>query len=921
MPGKIPSNLPFVTSLDRNTRFLADDYTVYPGLTTTVSFPLSTLSNAISPVVNVVDFGAKPDGSTNCTLAVSAAIASVRNGGTVFFPNGIYNFESALRIDAENVNIIHSKNSILRVVGRSRADMQSIYDLRYVNNVSIEGGTLSGQFNPAYNYTGLNTEVNLLTAGGISRGLISGWNWQKSASAPSKFQNLLFKDIVFTNSNTGACQWFLYENKADFVGNIVFDRCKFISGDNSLYFANYLGENNTSSTTNTVDNILITNCTFVSGTCFHDPNKTSSPYSRSVGQGGIPTQGRYPSPFAESNMKLEAVNGTNQVLWWGMPFDDSSIGYTYVIDFARDENHKGGWIKNLTFGGLDVRTFGTSSFNSVQYDKTSLILLLTSWTPQYGVCIALSSAQEVDPYIRRMRPLPFNFTSSDTISGNGFSPIDGTASCATNDINLGSLSGFRYSITKIGDGAHNPSAQGYNLDAAGGNSNFITGFGALNNFIVDNCSFDTCGRISIELYRDESGKNTVIRNCTFKNAQYYHLSLFGKGTYIYNNLFAGFPGRQELGGTDIYVTNNVFLSSLVWHANYGLAFNNMTIRDNLIIGNENWFTSIGTLWPFINLTIENNNFIQYGLNFDNVGCGSGTQAFQFNDVENLKFKNNSYTFVGSNTSRMGISDMVPLMTFGGRNLEVSNNSFYLTGFGSPRSFYLQFLGIENGKFYNNNFTLDKDVGIANGYPMLGWESVTVYLDNWRVWWKNPSTGSFQLYGLSGMPGATTLSPNIIVNSFFLVNPYTDYSLYPAFSGWNNNRNKIARCTSISPNITWEFLPIKNMMLYRPNIAGYDYLRFAKGLQRLPYSTFKELPKYGENNDCYLLFNYGGISNCIFENNNFTSYNSVSSNLDGVKNGLAFRHTPFFNTLFLNSRENINISNPALGLYSIKNYIS
>ena len=918
--GKIISNLPVVNSFYRNEKLVADSYTLNPGLTSTVSFSLSTLSNNIYPVVNVLDFGAQPSGTTDSTAAVSAAIASVSmQGGTVYYPPGIYNFNNPITIVAKNLTILQN-NCILRTTNRARNDLGEIYHIRSADNLTIEGGTLSGNFNSQYQHSGRLTLENTISGGSISKGLISAYpKIVPGFTTEGTFKDLLFKNIEFRSSKTGGCHWFFYDENISFLGNITFDSCKFIEGDCGVYFANYTQGSPTASTA-FIENVLLTNCTFSDGASFYNPDLTPPPYQDAPGLGGIPTRGRYPAPYATKEMKLETVPGTNRVKWYGMNFNDTSIGYSYAIDWVMDPNHRNPDLINLNFGGLNVRTFSTSAG---QYSNaTCLMLVVTAVAGGYGECVTLSASYSKNPYLARLCPIPFTYSNLDTISGmNNYSNVPlGGYSCYRNTQSP-VYSGFRYRFTDYGDGrldASNENLQGYNLEGAGGNSNDIGSYGNFKNLTIERCEFNRTGRMCVEQFAGERSINTTIRNNIFYNSYLQPISIFGTNTIIDNNIFSNKNTRLELGGSHIYITNNAFLSGLQLDAKYGGMRNNIGVTNNLVIGRKEEPLSIGSKSAVRDYVVENNNFIQNGAAYDNGGCSQPPGVFVFNDVENFSFKNNSYTFTGVASSIMGGYDLPALFTFSGKNINIENNFISLSGWAKPsREFFINFLGLQNATFKNN--TIQSDFRIDSVYGILyNWYNLLFNADYYKIWWNNPTTGQFEMYNLSGAPGsaATSLTPLIQVNSFFMVNSADDFSTYPHFNGWNNNRNTIARCTQILPLTTWEFIPIKDMILYDPSKKPEAYPSGTGSSFNLDF-----LPKIGKNNDCYLLFKNSGVSNCVFENNNFTSYDSASSFIsDAPYFGLTFRTTPFFNTLFLNSHDTVNIIKPALGLYKIKSYL-
>lgn len=74
---------------------------------TKVSFSMIT-----GAVINVLDYGANPDGVTECSAQIQAALDAVSaNGGTVFFPHGIYLIDTALTV-APFVNLVGERTTV-----------------------------------------------------------------------------------------------------------------------------------------------------------------------------------------------------------------------------------------------------------------------------------------------------------------------------------------------------------------------------------------------------------------------------------------------------------------------------------------------------------------------------------------------------------------------------------------------------------------------------------------------------------------------------------------------------------------------------------------------------------------------------------------------------------------------------------------
>src|SRR6478609_5640738 len=76
---------------------------------------------------NVLDFGAKGDGKTNCTKAINAAIAAAakNGGGTVFFPAGNY---LSYSIHLQSHVALHLNMGATIVAAEPSADLATGYD-------------------------------------------------------------------------------------------------------------------------------------------------------------------------------------------------------------------------------------------------------------------------------------------------------------------------------------------------------------------------------------------------------------------------------------------------------------------------------------------------------------------------------------------------------------------------------------------------------------------------------------------------------------------------------------------------------------------------------------------------------------------------------------------------------------------------
>ena len=88
----------------------------------------------------VTDFGAVGDDSTVNTTAIQAAIDSLTNGGTLFFPTGTYR-SGSLTIGSNNIKFLMTDGTVLKFPTLGASTKAITVN---ANNFSIEGGKLQG---------------------------------------------------------------------------------------------------------------------------------------------------------------------------------------------------------------------------------------------------------------------------------------------------------------------------------------------------------------------------------------------------------------------------------------------------------------------------------------------------------------------------------------------------------------------------------------------------------------------------------------------------------------------------------------------------------------------------------------------------------------------------------------------------------
>lgn len=94
--------------------------------------------------INVKDFGAKGDGITDDTTSIQAAFDSLPNGGRILIPNGTYMINAVTGLRPKSKQTVSlSRYTTLKVIPNS-TDSYRIFNITYVQDVTIEGGYLEG---------------------------------------------------------------------------------------------------------------------------------------------------------------------------------------------------------------------------------------------------------------------------------------------------------------------------------------------------------------------------------------------------------------------------------------------------------------------------------------------------------------------------------------------------------------------------------------------------------------------------------------------------------------------------------------------------------------------------------------------------------------------------------------------------------
>jgi hypothetical protein len=93
------------TSLSNAAHTLSARATDTLGATATSSVTVNVSNTSGGPIVNVKNFGATGNGSTDDTGAINSAIGALTSGATLFFPCGTYNTSSQLTINTSNITV------------------------------------------------------------------------------------------------------------------------------------------------------------------------------------------------------------------------------------------------------------------------------------------------------------------------------------------------------------------------------------------------------------------------------------------------------------------------------------------------------------------------------------------------------------------------------------------------------------------------------------------------------------------------------------------------------------------------------------------------------------------------------------------------------------------------------------------------
>lgn len=839
-------------------------------------------------MINVETYGVIGNGTTNVSQSMAHALSSNPAGGTMYFPAGVYNFDTFVLIPNNNLTIVLDNNAILRTTnrrGKIPVDNRCIFIVG-ASNFTITGGILSGDWDMSYQGTG-QVERNQEITGSIIQGALSFTDYY--ASRTTNVENIRVENVTFSRGSMGYINIYANTSSTGRFRNFHFHNNKFLECLRApIGLANYkqtIAQFPVLSSYDRLENIFITNNVF-------DTTGKSQPHWNGPNDYNPQGMGLYNSyMYARDGVYVTTIPSTNMVSMSGLKFDNTSIGYIYKIPPEY-------------IGTLNRANGGTLySYLSSASTTSSVCLGLTSVNPNgTAQFVVLSSAfKQTGSYFDRWTPIPTTFTGVSQISGSN---IQGQ--------------GFQMIEHSLAYDA----SYSYPLGAA---SNFIGSVGQLANIVVENNYFNDCGKHGLELYGSQHSENTVVRNNIFKNIPYYVFSFGGINTTIESNTFENCSPVLELYGTQVAVQNNYWKNGgmilPLRYNSYGTDIVNFS--NNFINANPKDTVSISDFYGFeVHSVVVENNVIQYPHGMD-VATSGTAGIFNFQFTENLMLRNNTLSITGP-VSGFYWTSVPPVFVIGGKNVIMENNSFLLSGYGGtegggsgPGGFAI-FNSLFNSRIYNNSSNCKLPVKLPVNIPIWGFSSRTIYEGN------APKVALFDgaryvSYALSGYPGykvwgtgapvdaGPAYPTNYNIGDLYIVNPVTDFTSNTCLSAWNINRNKIAKYAGSG---TWTYYDIADVIHY-DTTSNYNERTLDEFINsEHPVVNFKNKAFIINTSKPNCVF-----SNVTFENNNFTFYDAVSSMYGTPQTGLSFQYPLMNNFKIIGNKDTVNFTNPILNLNS------
>lgn len=164
-----------------------------------------TLANRFGEVANVKDYGATGDGTTNDTTAISAAITAAGTGGAVYFPEGVYIFNSVLtQLSGQRWFGAGRAVSILRLASSVTSIAVCVTASNFATDYSIEDMQIDGNRENITPAADLYSNFYLVRGPrggqrGLYRNLILSNSWGRVLQTSDETQSEYATDIVVEN--------------------------------------------------------------------------------------------------------------------------------------------------------------------------------------------------------------------------------------------------------------------------------------------------------------------------------------------------------------------------------------------------------------------------------------------------------------------------------------------------------------------------------------------------------------------------------------------------------------------------------------------------------------------------------------------------------------------------------------------------